>query len=133
MNRRSFISKIVQGGTVLATGLPEKLLSSEANTVDKVPIEILMCDHRPHRFCGCPADDMRGWGKFKITLPRFQDEENYVYVGEPVSPNVLNDYWYGRFSIIEPDGEKRIKNRRLFVHKKYFLVSLLMNTKNKKT
>ena len=45
MNRRSFISKIVQGGTVVATGLPEKLLSSEANTVDKLPFEILM--YRP--------------------------------------------------------------------------------------
>jgi len=102
--------------------------SSEANTVDKS--RWTMCDRWPHCWCGCPADEMRSWGKLKITLPRFPDE-NYVYVGEPVSPNVLKDYWFGRFYIAEPDGEKRIKNRRLFVHKKYFLVSLLM--KNKKT
>ena len=35
MNRRSFINMVVQGGAVVATGLPEKLLSSEASTVDK--------------------------------------------------------------------------------------------------
>lgn len=101
MNRRSFISKIVQGGTVVATGLPEKLLSSEASTVavDKIPIEVerRLCDSITHYWCGCPLDIQNGMRKLEL-------DYNAVHVGN-----------------------------QTFVHKKYFLVALLiMNTESKK-
>ena len=122
MNRRSFISKIVQGGTVVATGLPEKVLSSEANTVDKLPFEIRMCDSFTHYFCGCPLNVMRNLPNLRIIV---YDEENYVYVGKPVSSK---EEWILRTSTTF-SSSKNLDDP--FVHKKYFLVSLLM--KNKKT
>lgn len=71
MNRRSFISKIVQGGTVVATGLPEKLLSSEASTVavDKIPIEVeSVCTvtFSLHLGCGCPLDIENGMMNLEV-------------------------------------------------------------------
>ena len=128
MNRRSFIGKIVQGGTVVATGLPEKLLSSEANTVDKVPFEMRMCDSLAiTAFADVLLMMMRGWPKildyhFHVSMMNkimFMSENQCLpkWSGD-------SDYCYARFSIIDPDGEMRIDDRRLFVHKKYFLVSL---------
>tara|TARA_S200002703_G_scaffold76020_1_gene65657 strand:+ start:165 stop:494 length:330 start_codon:yes stop_codon:yes gene_type:complete len=109
MNRRSFIGKI---------------LSSEANTVDKLPFEIRMCDSLMHYYCGCPNDVMLNLPILRITV---YDEQNYVYVGKPVSPE---EEWILR-TTFELYYKKNLDDP--FVHKKYFLVSLLMNTKNKKT
>ena len=58
-------------------------------------------------------------------------EDNYVYVGEPVAPNVEMDYrheWFLSYS----DEEEKIINKNRFVHKKYFLVALLKDTETKK-
>lgn len=122
MNRRSFISKIVQGGTVVATGLPEKLLSSEANTVDKLPLEIRMCDSLTHYFCGCPNDVMLNLPNLRIIV---YDDQNYVYVGKPVSSE---EEWILRTTTF--DLSKNLDDP--FVHKKYFLVALLKDTRTKK-
>ncbi len=123
MNRRSFIGKIVQGGTVLATGLPEKLLSSEANTVDKVPIEMRICDSFHHYFCGCPNDVMLNLQNLRIIV---YDEQDYVYVGKPVSSE---EEWILRTTTTFPLS-KNLDDP--FVHKKYFLVALLKDTRTKK-
>ena len=129
MNRRSFIGKIVQGGTVLATGLPEKLLSSEANTVDKLPLEISpfeirMCDSFTHYFCGCPLDVMRNLQDLRLVV---YDEENYVYVGKPVPSKEESML---RTTTTFPLS-KNLDDP--FVHKKYFLAALLiMDTETKK-
>ena len=113
MNRRSFISKIVQGGTVVATGLPEKLLSSEASTVavDK----------------GCPyIIGPVGGGNPNPTekLRYIFYDENYVYVGKPEA-----DLWILR-TRYETNYKKNPDDP--FVHKKYFLVALLKDTETKK-
>ncbi len=127
MNRRSFISKVVQGGAVVATGLPEKLLSSEASAfaVDtegskfilKVTGNVGMATTKPT-------------GKLIIISPIYP-EDNYVYVGEPVAPNVEMDYRHGWF-LSYSDEEEKIINKNRFVHKKYFLVALLKDTGTKK-
>jgi len=88
--------------------LPEKLLSSEASTVavDKIPIEVelRLCDSITHYWCGCPLDIENGMMKNIVV------QSNHVYVGNQ------------RFA------------EQTFVHKKYFLVALLiMNTESKKT
>ena len=85
--------------------------SSEANTVDKLPFEIR----------GCPADVMLNLPNLRIIV---YDEQNYVYVGKPVSSE---EEWILRTTTF--DLSKNLDDP--FVHKKYFLVSLLM--KNKKT
>ena len=110
MNRRLFISKIVQGGTAVATGLPEKLLSSVV-AVDK----------------GCPyiigpvaAGNPNPTEKLRYI---FYDE-NYVYVGKPEA-----DLWILR-TRYETNYKKNPDDP--FVHKKYFLVALLKDTETKK-
>ena len=116
MNRRSFINKIVQGGAVVATGLPEKLLSSEASTVavDK---------GYPYIIGPVGGGNPNPTEKLVISIPIYP-EDNYVYVGEPVAPNVEMRYrWFLSYS----DEEER-----RFVHKKYFLVALLKDTETKK-
>ena len=113
MNRRSFISKIVQGGTVVATGLPEKLLLSEASTVavDK----------------GCPyIIGPVGGGNPNPTekLRYIFYDENYVYVGKPEA-----DLWILR-TRYETNYKKNPDDP--FVHKKYFHAALLKNAKTQK-
>ena len=110
MNRRSFINRVVQGGAVVATGLPEKLLSSEASTVDKIPFKIRMCDSLMHYHCGCPNDVMLNLPSLRITV---YDEHNYVYIGG-----------------YELNYKMNLDDQ--FVHKKYFLVALLKDTETKK-
>ncbi len=123
MNRRSFISKIVQGGAVVATGLPEKLLSSEASTVDKTSFEIRMCDSLMHYHCGCPSDVMRNLPKLRLII---YDDRDYVYVGKQVP---LEEEWTLR---TRSDFVNKKNLDDSFVHKKYFLVALLMDTETKK-
>ncbi len=128
MNRRSFINKVVQGGAVVATGLPEKLLSSEASAfavdtegykfIIKVTGNVGMATTKPTE-------------KLVISIPIYP-EDNYVYVGEPVAPNVEMDYRHGWF-LSYSDEEEKIINKNRFVHKKYFLAALLiMDTRTKK-
>ena len=115
MNRRSFINKIVQGGAVVATGLPEKLLSSEASAVavDTEGIKLIM---EATGNVGMAPNPIKY--NFEITTPAYP-EDNYVYVGEPVAPDVEMDYRWPLSSSSER-----------FVHKKYFLVALLKDKKN---
>ena len=115
MNRRSFISKIVQGGSVVATGLPEKLLSSEASTV---AVDT-----------GCPCII----GPVSIANPNPTEklryifyDERYVYVGKPGANlwELQTTYEISNKTLLNPDDP--------FVHKKYFLVALLKDTETKK-
>jgi len=120
MNRRSFINRVVQGGAVVATGLPEKLLSSEASAfaVDEEGYKIII---KVTGNVGMAPNPIKY--NIKITTPAYP-EDNYVYVGEPVAPDVEMDYrWFLSYS----DEEER-----RFVHKKYFLVALLKDTETKK-
>jgi hypothetical protein len=126
MNRRSFINKVIQGGAVVATGLPEKLLSSEASAfaVDKEGIKLTM--EVTHGNVGLAPNPINY--TFVISTPRYP-EDNYVYVGEPVAPNVEMRYRNGWF-LSYLDEEEKIINKNRFVHKKYFLVALLKGTEN---
>ena len=126
MNRRSFINKVVQGGTVVATGLPEKLLSSEASAfaVDTEGCKfIIEVDCNVGMATTKPTE--------KLVISPIYPEDNYVYVGEPVAPNVEMDYRHGWFLSYSYEEEKII-NKNRFVHKKYFLVALLKDTETKK-
>lgn len=117
MNRRSFINKVVQGGAVVATGLPEKLLSSEASAfaVDTEGIKLTMKNTGNVGLAPNPIIY-----NLEITTPAYP-EDNYVYVGEPVAPDEVMDYrWF-----LSSSSER-------FVHKKYFLVALLKDTETKK-
>lgn len=127
MNRRSFINKVVQGGAVVATGLPEKLLSSEASAfvVDTEGNKIIM---EVTGNVGMAPNPIKY--NLEITTPAYP-EDNYVYVGEPVVPNVEMDYRHGWF-LSYSDEEEKIINKNRFVHKKYFLVALLKDTETKK-
>ena len=115
MNRRSFINRVVQGGAVVATGLPEKLLSNEASTV---------AVDKGYPYIIGPV----GGGNPNPTekLRYIFYDENYVYVGKPVSPWEL---W-----ILQTRYETNYKKNPddPFVHKKYFLVALLKDTETKK-
>ena len=123
MNRRSFINRVVQGGAVVATGLPEKLLSSEASTVavDK---------WYPYIIGPVGGGNPNPTEKLVISIPTYP-EDNYVYVGEPVAPNVEMRYRNGWF-LSYSDEEEKIINKNRFVHKKYFLVALLKDTETKR-
>lgn len=127
MNRRSFINKVVQGGAVVATGLPEKLLSSEASAfvVDTEGNKIIM---EVTGNVGMAPNPIKY--NLEITTPAYP-EDNYVYVGEPVVPNVEMDYRHGWF-LSYSDEEEKIINKNRFVHKKYFLAALLKDTETKK-
>ena len=128
MNRRSFINRVVQGGAVVATGLPEKLLSSEASA--------FAVDTEGYKFIievtgnvGMAPNPINY--NLEISTPRFP-EDNYVYVGEPVAPNVEMRYRHGWF-LSYSDEEEKIINKNRFVHKKYFIVALLiMDTETKR-
>ena len=117
---------VVQGGAVVATGLPEKLLSSEASAVavDKGDTFIIGTGN-------VGLGNPNPTEKLIISIPIFP-EDNYVYVGEPVAPNVEMRYRHGWF-LSYSDEEEKIINKNRFVHKKYFIVALLiMDTETKR-